>query len=373
MLDGTSREENIIKTSIIGIIANIILTLFKIFVGTVSGSIAIILDGVNNLSDALSSVITIIGMYLSSKPPNRKHPYGYGRIEYFTALIIAAIIITAGVESFIESVHKIISPTNVSYSLIAFVIMIVAIIVKLLLGRYTVKKGEENNSESLINSGKDASFDAIVTTATLISAVIFILFHINLDGILGAIIGIVIIKAGIEMILDSLSEILGKRVNEELSENIHKDVEKFDKVQGAYDLVLNNYGPENYIGSIHIGVDESLSGKEIYKLSREIQGEILKKYGIFLTIGIYATNSKDPETQEIISSLSEICLSKKNIHQVHGVYVDKESNYIHFDIVVDFDVEDINEYKENLINELLKVFKDYKISIIIDRSISDIV
>ena len=314
MLDGTSREENIIKTSIIGIIANIILTLFKIFVGTVSGSIAIILDGVNNLSDALSSVITIIGMYLSSKPPNRKHPYGYGRIEYFTALIIAAIIITAGVESFIESVHKIISPTNVSYSLIAFVIMIVAIIVKLLLGRYTVKKGEENNSESLINSGK-----------------------------------------------------------EELSENIHKDVEKFDKVQGAYDLVLNNYGPENYIGSIHIGVDESLSGKEIYKLSREIQGEILKKYGIFLTIGIYATNSKDPETQEIISSLSEICLSKKNIHQVHGVYVDKESNYIHFDIVVDFDVEDINEYKENLINELLKVFKDYKISIIIDRSISDIV
>ena len=373
MLDGTSREENIIKTSIIGIIANIILTLFKIFVGTVSGSIAIILDGVNNLSDALSSVITIIGMYLSSKPPNRKHPYGYGRIEYFTALIIAAIIITAGVESFIESVHKIISPTNVSYSLIAFVIMIVAIIVKLLLGRYTVKKGEENNSESLINSGKDASFDAIVTTATLISAVIFILFHINLDGILGAIIGIVIIKAGIEMILDSLSEILGKRVNEELSENIHKVVEKFDKVQGAYDLVLNNYGPENYIGSIHIGVDESLSGKEIYKLSREIQGEILKKYGIFLTIGIYATNSKDPETQEIISSLSEICLSKKNIHQVHGVYVDKESNYIHFDIVVDFDVEDINEYKENLINELLKVFKDYKISIIIDRSISDIV
>ena len=122
-------------------------------------------------------------MYLSSKPPNRKHPYGYGRIEYFTALIIAAIIITAGVESFIESVHKIISPTNVSYSLIAFVIMIVAIIVKLLLGRYTVKKGEENNSESLINSGKDASFDAIVTTATLISAVIFILFHINLDGV----------------------------------------------------------------------------------------------------------------------------------------------------------------------------------------------
>ncbi len=374
MLDGNSREENIIKTSIVGIIVNVILTLFKIAVGSVSGSIAIILDGVNNLSDALSSVITIIGMHLSSKPPNHKHPYGYGRIEYFTALIIAAIIIAAGIESFIESVNKIIHPTDVNYSLIVFVIMIVAIIAKLLLGRYTIKKGEENNSDSLINSGKDASFDAIVTAATLISAIIFILFHINLDGILGAIIGLIIIKAGIEMILDSLGEILGKRVNEELSANIHKDVEKFDNVKGAYDLVLNNYGPENYIGSIHIGVDESLNAKEIYKLSREIQGEILKKYGIFLTIGIYATNSKDPEVQNIISSLSEICLNKKNIHQVHGVYVDKESKNIQFDIVVDFDIEDINEYKENLINELQNEFKDYKISsIIIDRSISDLI
>ncbi|WP_295723235.1 cation diffusion facilitator family transporter [uncultured Methanobrevibacter sp.] len=373
MLDGNTREENIVKTSIVGIIVNVILTLFKIAVGVVSGSIAIILDGVNNLSDALSSVITIIGMYLSSKPPNRKHPYGYGRIEYFTALIIAAIIISAGVESFIESTHKIMHPTDVNYSFIVFVIMIVAIIVKLLLGRYTIKKGEENNSDSLINSGKDASLDAIVTIATLISAIIFTIFHINLDGILGAIIGLVIIKAGIEMILDSLGEILGKRVDKELSENIHKDVEKFDNVKGAYDLILNNYGPENYIGSINIGVDESLSGREIYKLSREIQGEILKKYGIILTIGIYATNSKDPEIEKIISSLNEICLNKKNIHQIHGVYVDKESKIIQFDIVVDFDIEDTKQYKENLTKELQNEFKDYNISILIDRSISDII
>ncbi len=371
MLKGDSREANIVKTSIVGIVVNVILSVFKIFVGSITGSIAIVLDAVNNLSDALSSVITIIGMYLSSKPPNRKHPYGYGRIEYFSALIIAAIIITAGVDSLIESVHKIFAPSDVSYSLIAFVIMIVAIIAKLLLGRYTIKKGRENNSESLINSGKDASFDAILTSATLVSAIIFTLFHINLDGILGAIIGIVIIKSGLEMILSSLSEILGERVNEELSENIHRDVEKFDNVHGAYDLVLNNYGPENYIGSIHIGVDESLTGGEIYKLSRKIQGEIIRKYGIFLTIGIYATNSKDPEIQKIISSLTETCMAKENILQIHGIYVDKETKTINLDIVVDFDIEDTEKYKENLIKELEESFKDYTIYIILERSISD--
>ena len=170
-----NRSKEIIRTSWIGIVANVLLAGFKAAVGVLSSSVAIVMDAVNNLSDALSSVITIIGTKLSQRPADRKHPFGFGRIEYFSAIIIAVIVLSAGITSLIESVKKIFDPTEPSYSTTTLVVIVVAIVVKLVLGQYVKRKGLQLKSDALIASGSDALFDAIITLATLVSAGIMLL------------------------------------------------------------------------------------------------------------------------------------------------------------------------------------------------------
>ena len=180
------RSQEIIRTSWIGIIANVLLAGFKAAVGVLASSVAIVMDAVNNLSDALSSVITIVGTKLSQRPADRKHPFGFGRIEYFSAIIIAVIVLSAGITSLIESVKKIFDPTEPSYTTTTLVVIVVAIVVKLILGQYVKRKGEQLKSDALIASGSDALFDAVITLATLISAGVMLLWGVSLDGILGA-------------------------------------------------------------------------------------------------------------------------------------------------------------------------------------------
>ena len=180
------RSQEIIRTSWIGIAANVLLAGFKAAVGIIASSVAIVMDAVNNLSDALSSVITIIGTKLSQRPADRKHPFGFGRIEYFSAIIIAVIVLSAGVTSLIESVKKILDPTEPSYTTTTLVVIVVAIVVKLILGQYVKRKGEQLKSDALIASGSDALFDAVITLATLISAARWHLgrtdFHCDYQG-----------------------------------------------------------------------------------------------------------------------------------------------------------------------------------------------
>ena len=195
-----NRNSQIIRTSWIGIVANVFLAGFKAAVGLLANSVAIVMDAVNNLSDALSSVITIVGTKLSQRPADRKHPFGHGRIEYFSAIIIAVIVLSAGVTSLLESAKKILNPTQPEYTHTTLIVIAVAIIVKLVLGRYVKNKGVQLNSDALIASGSDALFDAIITLTTLVSAGVMLLWGISLDGILGVLISIVIIKAGIEML-----------------------------------------------------------------------------------------------------------------------------------------------------------------------------
>ena len=194
------RSSQIIRTSVIGIVANVLLAAFKAIVGIIASSVAIVMDAVNNLSDALSSVITIIGTKLSQRPADREHPFGFGRIEYFSAIIIAVIVLSAGITSLIESVKKIIEPTEPSYTTPTLIVIIVAIVVKLLLGWYVKRQGTRLKSDALTASGSDALFDAVITLATLVSAGVMLLWGVSLDGILGTLISAVIIKAGIEML-----------------------------------------------------------------------------------------------------------------------------------------------------------------------------
>ena len=265
-----NRRAQIVRTSVVGIIANVLLAAFKAVVGIIASSVAIVMDAVNNLSDALSSVITIIGTKLSQRPADRKHPFGYGRVEYFSAIIIAVIVLSAGITSLIESVKKIFNPTEPSYTTATLIVIIVAIVVKLVLGYYVKKKGKQLNSDALIASGSDALFDAIITTATLVSAGIMLIWGFSLDGILGAIISIVIIKAGIEMLASPVNELLGSRVSPELVKEIKHEIMEVEGVRGVYDVILHNYGPEVMIGSLHISVLDTMSAHEIHGLTRRI-------------------------------------------------------------------------------------------------------
>lgn len=371
-LASLSRDKIIIRTSIAGIVANVLLAAFKAVVGAIAGSIAIVLDAVNNISDAASSLITIIGTKLAAKEPDRKHPFGYGRVEYLSAMIISVIVLYAGITSLIESVKKIIEPETPDYSAVTLIIVAAAVLVKIFLGRYVKKTGERVNSDSLINSGKDAVLDSVISASTLVAAVIFLLTGLSLEAWLGAVISIIIIKSGIEMLRETLSEILGERADAELAREIKKTVVSFPEVSGAYDLVLNNYGPDNYNGSIHIEVPDTLSASELDELIRSITMKVYLEQNVILTaIGVYSLNTKDEKAVEMRNAISSLVLSKEHVLQMHGFYVNEEKKTIRFDVIVSFDAKDRRAVYEEICSEVAALYPDYSLEIVLDTDFSE--
>ena len=367
-----NREKTIIRTSIIGIIANVLLAAFKAVIGLMTHSIAIVLDAVNNISDAGSSLITIIGTKLAGKEPDKKHPFGYGRIEYLSAMIISVIVLYAGITSLVESVKQIIHPETPEYSTVSLIIVAVAVVVKILLGRYVKSVGKKVNSDSLINSGEDATLDAIISASTLVAAGIFLIFHVSLEAWLGAVISIVIIKSGVGMLKDTISKILGEKNDPELARSIKQTVVSFPEVQGAYDLVLHNYGPDTWNGSIHIEVPDTCTANELDQLIRSIQMAVYQQHQVILTaIGVYSVNTKDPETIEVREKVREIVFAHPHVIQMHGFYLIKEEKSLRFDIVVSFDAKDRRAVYTDVVNDVQKAFPDYTLQVAMDTDFAE--
>ena len=370
--NGQTREKIIIKTSLIGIIANVFLAAFKAVVGLMSNSIAIVLDAVNNISDAGSSLITIVGTKLAGKEPDKKHPFGYGRIEYLSAMIISVIVLYAGITSFVESVNQIIHPETPDYNAVSLIIVAVAVVVKILLGRYVKGVGEKVHSDSLINSGEDATLDAVISASTLVAAGIFLIFHVSLEAWLGAIISLVIIKSGVEMLRDTVSQILGERNDTELARSIYATVMSFPNVQGAYDLVLNNYGPDTWNGSIHIEVPDTYSASQLDQLIREITMKVLSDHHVLLTaIGVYSVNTQDEEVIRTREQVRKIVFAHEHVLQMHGFYLLKEQKAMRFDIVISFDAKDRREVYANVIADVRKAFPDYELQVAMDTDFTE--
>ena len=366
-----NREKIIVRTSIIGIVANVFLAAFKTAIGLLSHSIAIVLDAVNNLSDALSSVITIIGTKLAGKAPDKKHPLGHGRVEYLTAMIIAVLVLYAGITSLIESIKKIIQPDTPDYQVISLVIIGVAVIVKILLGRYVKSVGEKVNSGSLIASGSDATLDAVISASTLVAAIIYIKAGISLEAYLGAIISLVIIKAGFEMLRETLSQIIGERVDSDLSRKIKETISSFPDVGGAYDLILHNYGPDTLMGSVHIEVPDTYTADKIDELTRAIQKKVLQECNVILTaVSIYSKNTKSDKASEVLSAIRKKVMEHPEVLQMHGFYMDPVTENISFDVVLDFSKDMQNVYKD-IYNEVTEMYPNNKIHITLDTDISD--
>lgn len=367
-----SRDRIIIRTSMIGILANVGLAAFKAAIGLFSNSIAIVMDAVNNISDAGSSLITIVGTKLAGREPDKKHPFGYGRIEYLTAMIIAVIVLYAGLKSLEESVKAILHPETPEYSIVSLVIIAAGVLVKIVLGRFVKATGEQVNSHSLINSGQDAMMDSVISASTLAAALIYILTGLSLEAWLGAVISLMIIKAGIEMLRETLSQILGESVDPAMASEIKKTVNSFPEVTGAYDLVLNNYGPDTFNGSIHIEVPDTCTANELDELIRSIQNEVYREHKVVLTaIGVYSVNTKNDRAAEVEREIRRMVMEVPNIRQMHGFYLSETKKTIRFDTVVSFNEKDRDGLHRKL-DELVKVnYPEYTPEIVLDTDFSE--
>ena len=368
-----SRKSAIVRVSVIGIVANVALAAFKAVVGILSNSIAIVLDAVNNLSDAASSVITIVGTRLAGKSANREHPFGYGRVEYLTTIVVAAIVLWAGITSLSESIRGIFHPEQATYEPVSLVIVAAAVVVKLILGRYVKAQGKALGADALVASGEDATMDAVISASTLVAAAIYLATGIGLEAWLGAIISLVIVKSGIEILQEALSKILGERVDADTARDIKEAVCSVPGVQGAYDLFLTDYGPERLQGSVHVEVDERLTARDIDTITRNIQTAVLRKTGVILhTVGIYSANAvSGSDAAQIRAALEEIVATNEHVLQFHGLYVDEELRGANFDLVVSFDAPDRRAVVDQVINEMLERFPGYGFAAVLDSDISD--
>ena len=367
-----SREKIIIRTSIIGIVANALLAGFKAFVGIVTGSIAITLDAVNNLSDALSSVITIIGTKIANKGQDKEHPLGHGRVEYLTAMIIAVIVLYAGITSLKESVMKIIHPELPEYTTASLIIVGVAIFVKIGLGLYVKRTGESVKSESLVNSGSDALNDSIISASTLVAAIVFIVSGFSLEAYLGVIISIIIIKAGVEMLQSAYDQIVGVRIDAEMASGIRKTVGSVDGVYGVYDLLLHNYGPEFVLGSVHVEVPDTMTADEIDKIEREIQDKVLRENNVIMTsVGIYSRNTTNSRAANVRAKIIKMLRDHDYILQMHGFYFNEEEKRIQFDIIIDFDAPDRIGLYQHIVQEVQEAYPDYTVNVALDVDLTD--
>ena len=366
-----NREKTIVRTSVIGIVTNILLVGFKAFVGFLSNSIAVILDAVNNLSDALSSVVTIIGAKLGAKLPDKKHPLGYGRIEYLSSMIVAALVLYAGITSLVESVKKIIRPEAADYGAVTLVIISVAIVVKLLLGTYVKRQGRKVSSGALEASGSDALFDAILSASVLASAVIYLIWNISLEAYVGALIALFIIKAGIEMMVETLNDIIGKREDAETSKELKKIICEEENVLGAYDVTLFNYGPNKNYGSVHIELPDTLTVDDVDRITRRVQVDVFQKTGVILTgIGVYSFNTSDDEAAKMRNEIQKTVMAHDWALQMHGFYADTEKKTVRFDVVLSFDV-DRREAIGTLYGETSSLYPDYEFMIVPDVDVAD--
>ncbi|MBR6005821.1 MAG: cation transporter [Clostridia bacterium] len=361
------RDKVIVRTGITGIAVNVLLAAFKAAVGMATRSIAITTDAVNNISDAASSVITIIGTKYAGRPADKKHPFGHGRAEYLSAMIISVLVLYAGITAFVESVKKIIHPVTPEYPAASLIIVVAAIITKILLGLFVKRTGEKVNSDSLVNSGKDALLDSVISASTLAAAVIFLFFNVSVEAWLGAVIGVIIVKSGIDMLRETISKILGESADTQFAADIKKEILSFPEISGAYDLVLHNYGPENYTGSVHIEIPDTLDADGLDKLTRKVTVKINEKFGVILTgVGIYSVNTKDPAAIEAREKVRTIVMKNQYVTEFHGFYIDETEKTIRFDAVVSFDAPDRNAVCEEITQEVQRQFPGYALQVVMD-------
>ncbi|MDO4539248.1 MAG: cation diffusion facilitator family transporter [Coriobacteriales bacterium] len=367
-----NRDQVIIRTSAIGICANVLLAAVKVTAGLIAGSIAVVLDAVNNVSDALSSVITIVGTRLAGKPPDRKHPYGYGRIEYFSTLLISIVITYAGITALSESVKAILEPDVPEYTPVTLVIICTGIVVKLILSTYVLKTGRAVGSNSLLASGTEQRLDAAVSTATLIAALIFVTTGVSIEAWLAAGISLLLIKSGVEQLREAISEILGERPEADVSQTMRQTIASVEGVEGVYDLLIADYGPDRVMASCHVMVPDTMDASHVDLLMRKVAERVYAEHNVIMTaVGVYSRNTTSDEAKAMHKRVAACVRKYEHVVEMHGFYVDFAEKVLRFDLVVDFEVHGRTAYYEQVLDEIQAMYPDFKLMTTLDADYTD--
>lgn len=356
--------------SLMGIFLNAILFITKLFIALISGSVSIISDAFNNLSDASSSIVTLIGFKMSSKPADKEHPYGHQRIEYICAFIISAIILFIGVELGISSVKKIINPSEVSFNYIMLSILIITIVIKLWMGIFYRKTSKKIDSLSLKASARDSFNDVITTSVVIIGLFVSKLLDFNLDGYLGTIVSIYILISGIGIIKETINNLIGGTPDKKLIDKVLLEIAREDEILGVHDTLYHSYGLGQVYMSLHAEMDSSLSLIKAHDLIDALEKKIKKLYNVEIVIHIDPVLLNDELLQTIHSKLKTIIKKisdQLNYHELKIINKKKKTN-ICFDLQIPYDFEMSNKEIYDLINKELRLIDDnYRASITFDK------
>ena len=332
------RNKIIIRTSIDGVLANVLLGVFKIIFGLMASSPAVVSSAVGNFTDALASVVVLVGAFFSFKRPNKRHPFGYGRVEYLVILIIAIVVLDAGIGELSETYEIFKHGHETHYTVITLVVVIVSSIVKRAHGIHMRRRAHTVESTALHAVGSEAVHHGLLSIFTAAAVAVRMYTGYSLEAYATGIIGIVITAEGVKLLFEAIAKILGHSVPTGLRQEVRQTIlHNFDQVQGVYDLTLHDYGPDRYMGSVHITVPEDMTAGELDWLERQIQKKVLIDQKVFLAgISIYSVNSHDPDIIRMRDDISSLVTSYSNMAGIHGFYVNKELRYASLDIVMSF-------------------------------------
>ena len=339
-MTAAERTGIINRTSILGIVVNVLIAGVKIAAGLLASSVAIVSEGVNNAADALTSVLTMVGTRLAGRHPDAKHPFGYGRIEYLTGLVVAVVIIVSGVQMLIESVKLIFRPEELSISYVSLAIVAVSAVVKFFLGLYTIARGRVAQSDALVGVGLECRGDSYISIITLGVAVVFLLTGVSLDAYAGVVMSAIILKAGVEVLLKIVSELIGRPGEKELATKIYQLVRATPGVVGAADMMLHNYGPNAWSGSVNVEIDHAKSVGEVYAMLHELQLGIMHEEHVTMVFGVYAVDDDHVETRRIRRTILEYVKAHEHVKSFHAVYLEPGTNRLYCDLVVDYELAD---------------------------------
>lgn len=371
--DEKVRGSYLMLGGFVGIAVNILLFLTKLFVGIIASSIAIMADAFNNLSDAASSIITIVGFKLSKKPADAEHPFGHGRIEYVSALIVAFMVMLVGFQFLKSSFEKILNPEPITFETIPFILLIISVLLKVWLSRFNKTVGEKINSSALKAASVDALGDVVTSSAVALSFLASKFISFPIDGYLGAFVAIFILISGVQLVKETINPLLGEAPDKELVEQIKNMVLSYENIIGVHDLIIHNYGPGRCMASIHAEIPSNIGVMEIHEIIDAAEREISKKLNIYLVIHM------DPiclTTQEINGTYSEVLKIIeynpliKSMHDFRIVGHGEKKNLI-FDIVVNPEklkkIMSQEKLKEDITNSIKKIHPEYECIITIDN------
>lgn len=367
MVKSEERQKTITRVGITGIITNLALATVKLAVGLASSSVSIINDAVNNASDCISSLLTMIFYAIGRRRPSRKHPLGYGRMEYLSALVVAMLVVITGFQCFISSISVIKEPKPVSLSSIGYIVIFASILAKVFLSRLNYTKGKKIDSQAMLATGKDALSDVLVTSLTLISAFFGPLTTLPLDGIAGLAVSLFIIYTGLSSLFETSSSIMGERPGEATVVKIRQLIEKHPPLKGGYDIMLHNYGPERTMGTCNVEVPIDTHAEDIFNAMTDATKDILAETGIYMTFGLFAVNDYRSDVRKMKEDvLKTMKKTSSNVLSLHAFHIHFDTHTVHFDVVVDFRARNYVELKKKLTESLQKVYPDYSFDFTVD-------